>query len=76
MCIRDRTLQEAVTRAEELCNGLKAIHEKGIVHRDIQPKNIIISNEGTLKIIDFDISRKENHEKSLSLIHIWGEDPL
>ena len=58
------TLQEAVTRAEELCNGLKAIHEKGIVHRDIQPKNIIISNEGTLKIIDFDISRKENHEKS------------
>lgn len=58
------TLQEAVTRAEDLCNGLKAIHEKGIVHRDIQPKNIIISNEGTLKIIDFDISRKENHEKS------------
>lgn len=58
------TLQEAVARAEELCNGLKAIHEKGIVHRDIQPKNIIISNEGTLKIIDFDISRKENREKS------------
>ena len=58
------TLQEVVARANELCNGLKAIHEKGIVHRDIQPKNIIISNEGTLKIIDFDISRKENREKS------------
>ena len=29
-------------------------------YRDIQPKNIIITNEGSLKIIDFDISRKEN----------------
>lgn len=51
---------ECIKLLMDLCDGLDAIHKKGIVHRDIQPKNIIISHEGTLKLIDFDISRKIN----------------
>lgn len=56
------TLYDCIRLSMDICNGLEAIHEKGIIHRDIQPKNIIVSNEGTLKLIDFDISRIENEE--------------
>lgn len=44
----------------DICTALEELHKVGIVHRDIQPKNILISNEGTLKLIDFDISRKQH----------------
>lgn len=43
-----------------LCEGLAPMHKLNLVHRVFKPKNIIITNEGSLKIIDFDISRKEN----------------
>ena len=54
---------ECIKLIMDLCDGLDAIHKKGMVHRDIQPKNIIISHEGTLKLIDFDISRKTNNSE-------------
>ena len=48
----------------DICMALEELHKIGIVHRDIQPKNILISNEGTLKLIDFDISRKQHIGKN------------
>lgn len=50
--------EKAVEYIADLCITLKKIHAAGIVHRDIQPSNIIISVDGILKLIDFDISRK------------------
>lgn len=43
--------------ASQLCNGLKELHERGIIHRDINPNNIIIQDDMTAVIIDFGISR-------------------
>lgn len=40
----------------DLLNGLEAMHKKGVMHRDIKPSNLVISTEGTLKILDFDLS--------------------
>lgn len=50
--------------ALELCQGLKALHQRGIVHRDLTPKNIIVTTDGLVKIIDFGISRVEKVEAS------------
>lgn len=41
----------------QLCDGLFALHSIGIIHRDINPNNIMITNNGIVKIIDFDISK-------------------
>ncbi|HWZ85561.1 MAG TPA: protein kinase [Thermoanaerobaculia bacterium] len=43
--------------AKQLCAGLAAAHEVGVIHRDIKPQNIIIEATGGLKIMDFGIAR-------------------
>lgn len=55
----------------QLCRGLSILHEKNIIHRDITPTNIMIDNYGTVKIIDFDISRMTNSTSSHDT-HILG----
>lgn len=41
----------------QLCDGLSALHSVGIVHRDLTLNNIMLTNDGTVKIIDFDIAK-------------------
>ncbi len=42
----------------DVCDALSILHDNGYVHRDIKPENIMISNNGIVKLIDFDVSRK------------------
>ncbi|WP_412537987.1 serine/threonine-protein kinase [Longispora sp. K20-0274] len=39
--------------AAQTCAGLAAAHELGIVHRDVKPANLLLSDDGTVKICDF-----------------------
>lgn len=48
---------EVIDIASQLCDGLRALHDKGIIHRDINPNNIIITDSKTAVIIDYGISR-------------------
>lgn len=41
----------------DLCDGLEVIHSTGLIHRDISPNNVMITDSGRAKIIDFGISR-------------------
>ena len=40
-----------------LCSAVGALHSAGIIHRDIKPSNIMLTNDGIIKLIDFDASR-------------------
>jgi serine/threonine-protein kinase len=43
--------------AKQLCRGLAAVHEAGIIHRDIKPMNIMVLPNGIVKLMDFGIAR-------------------
>jgi serine/threonine-protein kinase len=47
------TVERAVDIISQTCRGLHAAHEKGLVHRDIKPTNIIVLEDDSVKIIDF-----------------------
>src|ERR1022692_4750048 len=40
----------------DVCHGLSYAHQRGVIHRDIKPANIMVSNDGTAKIVDFGIA--------------------
>lgn len=48
---------EAVAIARQILKGLAGAHQVGVVHRDVKPENVILSEDDTVKLVDFGIAR-------------------
>lgn len=69
------TLDEytALDIAKQIAMALSAAHKKGIVHRDIKPHNILISNEGrVVKVADFGIAKAVSNSTMTNVGNIIG----
>ena len=50
-------IEDALSYAIQMASALEHINEKGIVHRDIKPSNVLITPDGTLKVIDLGLAK-------------------
>jgi serine/threonine protein phosphatase PrpC len=50
---------DAVKIASRICEALDYLHPKGVVHRDLKPQNIMLCNDGSIRIMDFGIARSQ-----------------
>src|SRR5277367_4134685 len=57
---------KAMEIAGQLCAGLAAAHDKGVVHRDLKPGNIMLDGKGHLRITDFGLAGLADELKDIS----------
>ncbi len=57
---------EVIALLEQVCDGLAHAHEQGVVHRDVKPENILLAEDGNLKIADFGLAKFAAAESVLS----------
>ena len=55
--VRPLPIPDAVQIASYICGALAHMHEHKVVHRDLKPQNIVLCNDGSLRIIDFGIAK-------------------
>jgi serine/threonine-protein kinase len=53
------TVERSVEIMNQVCRGLQAAHERGLIHRDIKPSNVFVMADDSVKIIDFGIAFAE-----------------
>jgi len=60
---------EALNVIKNVLSGLSALHSRGLVHRDIDPSNIMICRDGRIKIIDFGIVKDLSADEPMQIHH-------
>ncbi len=56
------SMDEAVNYMRQILSALQHAHERGVIHRDIKPHNIMLLPDGTLKVADFGIAHVSNFD--------------
>ena len=67
MHLSKENLDWALNIARQIALGLAFIHDKGVIHFDVKPHNILLDKAGTVKLCDLGISKMISHKQDLTL---------
>ncbi len=85
--LRERSpleLREAMRLASQFLAGLEAIHEAGLVHRDVKPENVMITRTGRVVLMDFGLAKGITEDQQATVAgtpaymapeQMWGVGP-
>ncbi len=62
--VRPMPEKDAIELAGRICGALVYMHEHGVVHRDLKPQNIMLCNDGTIRIMDFGIAKAKEGRRT------------
>ena len=64
--------EEAVDIMKQLCSAISEAHNRGIIHRDIKPQNVIVKADGSIKILDFGIATAKGSMQLTQANNVMG----
>ncbi|MHC4972386.1 MAG: serine/threonine-protein kinase [Planctomycetota bacterium] len=55
--MQDLRMEDVVYLTSQILSGLRHVHERGVIHRDLKPWNVLVGKDGTCKIVDFGLAK-------------------